>query len=131
MRPTLIGYAVAGAGGVPLPFIIADFWKVTDPEQVPYLYVLLIGFSIAFIWAVWFFLIREVYWNDEGVGVRRTTSSRLIGWDEIKDFQTSATDFLLISQDRKIRYSGLHGGHQQLTDEIARRFPQFAGRVGK
>jgi hypothetical protein len=88
--------------------------------------VILASGAAALMW-YWYFHLRVVHWNSNGVGKRSFIGQRFIEWSALTYAGRSWDDsFVLRSEKTTIRYMECDGGHEMLNDAVKRHAPQFA-----
>ncbi|MER8365366.1 hypothetical protein [Mesorhizobium sp. M1348] len=118
-------FAVLLAGFVAI--ILVAGYSETRSEQLPWVYGLLVGFGLTLIGWIWFFYLRVVFWNIEGVGIRQPfVPPRFIPWEDIEWAGRKWTgDFQLCSKKTSISYTAFQGGHDELNRRVKLEVPKF------
>jgi hypothetical protein len=96
-------------------------------DQLPAFYGVLFALLFSLLLCLWYFYLRVVYWNSEGVGKRSLMGTNFIEWSALTYAGRGWDDsFVLKSKHKTIRYLEFDGGHEALNDVVKRQCPHFA-----
>ncbi|MES0028328.1 hypothetical protein [Mesorhizobium sp. M0040] len=118
-------FAVLLAGFIAV--VVVAGHSETPSEQLPWIFGLLVGFGLSLIGWIWFFYVRVVFWNVEGIGIRQPFMPlRFIPWEDIEWAGRKWTgDFQLHSKKTSIGYTAFQGGHDELNRRVKLEVPKF------